>query len=84
MRKNKHLPGSAIIYMSGNLCICWHIFASTLSKNCQACLNSIQEGINFLKEDDKALKAFKLTNEAILFQQLRGSIKKKSLEEMNN
>ena len=53
-------------------------------ENCQACLNSIQEGINFLKEDDKALKAFKLTNEAILFQQLRGSIKKKSLEETNN
>ena len=53
-------------------------------KKCEKCLLSIREGIEFIKNDTTALKAFKLTNEAILFQQIRGNIKKKTFEEMKD
>ena len=53
-------------------------------EKCEKCLSSIREGIDFIKDDPTALIAFKLTNEAILFQQIRGNINKKTFEEMKN
>ena len=45
-------------------------------KKCEECKNRILDGINFLKENDLALQAFKWSNEAILSQQLRSNTKR--------
>ncbi len=44
---------------------------------CEIALERMMQGISFIKNDKKALKAFQLTNEAILTQQLRSSIPKR-------
>ncbi|MDB4234132.1 helicase-related protein [Alphaproteobacteria bacterium] len=58
-----------------------HSFKKNI-KSCNKCHSKIIEGINFLKENSMALKAFKLSNEAILYQQLRGSIKKREFRDI--
>jgi len=46
-------------------------------KKCETALNRMNDGIEFIKNDHNALKAFQLTNEAILTQQIRSSIPKR-------
>ena len=51
----------------------YHEAANRNIKECKLCLDRMDKGINFLKNNEKALKAFKLANHAILLQQFRHS-----------
>jgi hypothetical protein len=42
-------------------------------EQCKRCVSRIREGLDFLREDPLAAKAFRLANESILIQQLRAS-----------
>ena len=54
-------------------------------EDCNKCLKRIIQGIEFLRDDSIALKAFELTNEAILIQQFRLSkpLREVSLDKNN-
>ena len=40
-------------------------------KKCKECLGKIKEGLDFIKSDANALKAFQLANQSVLIQQIR-------------
>ena len=53
-----------------------HEAAQRHIKNAEACASRMTAGLEYIKEDHLAAEAFKLTNKAVLMQQLRGGEKR--------